>query len=79
MVVQGVGLGSRTSRLGEESQIMVEATQFDDEGNPVVVVADGKVGLGEAFGWLAIARLARPVGEREWKRVRRGEAPISIG
>ena len=65
MGVQRVGLGSRTSRLGEGGQITVEGTQFDEKGNPMVVVADCEVGLGETYGWLAVARLAVPPGERK--------------
>ena len=79
MGVQRVGLGSRRSRLGEGSQITVEGTQFDEKGNPTVVVADGEVGLGEIFGWLAVAELAVPPEERKWKRMRWRRTPIIIG
>lgn len=71
--------GSRTPP-GLDSQIAVEATQLDEDGNPIVVVADGVVVGGETEGWIAVARLLLGTPDRVWKKVRRNwRRPRIIG
>lgn len=64
---------------GENGQMEVLATQFDKFGNPIIVVADGRVVNGETEGWIAVARLLLGAQDRVWKFKRRKRTPMIIG
>lgn len=67
-----------------ESQIEVVVTNFDRYGNPITVVGDGEVVVGEEEGWRLWSRtmlmLNRiPILPRVWKRINRKSKPKIIG
>jgi len=64
---------------GEDGQIETVATQFDEFGNPTVVVVDSKVVRGETEGLVALARSLVFVPKRPWRFLRRKRNPKIIG
>ena len=77
------GIKSGTGADDSQTKI-VEALAFDDEGNPTVVLADGKVVGGEIAGVIAVGRalVGLPLtGEipRTFSRINRKNRPRIIG
>lgn len=67
-----------------ESQIEVVVTNFDRDGNPITVVGDGEVVVGEEEGWRLWSRTMLMLDKiprlpRVWKRINRKRKPMIIG